>query len=179
MTDWMTVSEYAKFYGKDPGNVRRMLLAGRLPGRKVGNQWIIPADVMYPDDRRVKSGVYKDWRKRVALNAEWEWMGDVNTMIRELRDIYGELLKSVILYGSYARGTQTPESDVDIALFMDHEADGAMKDRAGKCVASYWLKTDKVLSVIDIQINQYEEWKDVLPFYMNIEEEGIVLWQAA
>ena len=34
-----------------------------------------------------------------------------------LKKIYGKHLKTVILYGSYARGTNTSESDVDVASF--------------------------------------------------------------
>lgn len=35
-----------------------------------------------------------------------------------LCDIFGKAMKSVILYGSVARGTATPESDVDIAVIV-------------------------------------------------------------
>lgn len=39
--------------------------------------------------------------------------------LKELRKIYGLHLKSVILYGSYARGDFTQESDVDIMILVD------------------------------------------------------------
>lgn len=59
MTDYYTVSEYAKMTGKDPAHIRRMLIYGRLLGEKIGNQWVIPKDAEYPADNRVKSGNYK------------------------------------------------------------------------------------------------------------------------
>lgn len=31
----------------------------------------------------------------------------------------------------------------------------------------------------DIEKNMLNKWGDVLPFYKNIKEEGIVLWKAA
>ena len=34
--------------------------------------------------------------------------------LSEIQKIYGAHLKSVILYGSYARGDYTPDSDIDI-----------------------------------------------------------------
>lgn len=37
--------------------------------------------------------------------------------IEEIGKIYGEHLKSVILYGSYARGDFRPESDIDIMIY--------------------------------------------------------------
>lgn len=33
MSDFYTVFQYAELTGKDPGNIRRMLLKGNLPGR--------------------------------------------------------------------------------------------------------------------------------------------------
>ena len=36
----------------------------------------------------------------------------------DLQNIYGNHLQSVILYGSYARGDFTAESDVDIMIWI-------------------------------------------------------------
>ena len=63
MSELLSVTEFAKRTGKDPGNLRKLLAAGRLKGVKVGNQWCIPADAVLPPDGRVKSGAYKNWRK--------------------------------------------------------------------------------------------------------------------
>ena len=59
MTDYLSVSEYAKLHGKDPGNIRRLLSAGRLQGQKVGKQWIIPCDAPYPEDKRASGSKYR------------------------------------------------------------------------------------------------------------------------
>lgn len=39
--------------------------------------------------------------------------------LSEVKKIYGSHLKTVILYGSYARGDYTSDSDVDIMLLVD------------------------------------------------------------
>lgn len=39
--------------------------------------------------------------------------------VNEIRNIYGERLKSVILYGSYARGDFNSDSDIDIMILVD------------------------------------------------------------
>ena len=41
------------------------------------------------------------------------------------------------------------------------------------------LEFDKVISVLLIDYDDYQEWKDVMPFYKNVRKEGITLWQAA
>lgn len=63
MAELLSVSEYAAAMGKDGGNIRKLIAAGRIPAVKVGNQWCIEAGTPYPADNRVKNGKYRDWRK--------------------------------------------------------------------------------------------------------------------
>ncbi len=63
MLNYLSVKEYAQEVGRDRANVTRMITSGRIPAVKVGNQWCIEAGTPYPEDKRVKSGKYKDWRK--------------------------------------------------------------------------------------------------------------------
>lgn len=44
-----------------------------------------------------------------------------NELIEELKDIFNEKLISIILYGSVAKGTDTDESNVDIAIILKWE----------------------------------------------------------
>ena len=70
----------------------------------------------------------------------------------------------IILYGSVARGTQTEESDVDIAVIVKRY----MKDMHDKMIdltVELELEYNKVLSVLIIDYDNFREWEDVLPFY--------------
>lgn len=60
----ISLGEYAAKNGKDPGNLRRLATAGRLPAQKIGKQWVIDEDAPLPPDKRVKSGEYRGWRKK-------------------------------------------------------------------------------------------------------------------
>lgn len=179
METYLSVSEYAELHQKDVGNIRRLLASGRLSGQKVGRQWIIPANATYPKDRRETTGQYRNWRQRTALSADKPFMKTINSMVSELRRIYGDKLKAVILYGSYARGTQTEESDVDIAVILSEKPEKALTDAMIDCVAAHELECGKVLSVIDINTDSYQKWQETIPFYKNIRKEGIVLWKSA
>jgi predicted nucleotidyltransferase len=178
MVNYLSVTEYAKRNGKDSGNVRRLLALGRLEGQKVGNQWIIPEDAIYPEDKREKTGEYRNWRNRVKLNRHKALMKTISGMVLDFQGIYGSSLAEVVLYGSYARGTQTEESDVDIALIFQKAPSKDVTDKMVDCVASCELECGKVLSVIDLDYKKFNLWKDTLPFYKNICKEGIVLWKA-
>ncbi|MCD7864362.1 MAG: nucleotidyltransferase domain-containing protein [Lachnospiraceae bacterium] len=95
-----------------------------------------------------------------------------------LRNIFGEALDRVILYGSVARGTATDESDVDIAVIV-HDYTDEMHDQMIDLAVDLELDYDKVLSVLLINYNNFVEWENVLPFYKNVKQEGITLWSAA
>ena len=88
-------------------------------------------------------------------------------------------LEKIVLYGSVARGSDTEESDIDIALVMHGKLDSDTEDRLSDFVVDMNLKYDKVFSVIDIDANHFRTWMEVLPFYQTVEKEGIVLWKAA
>lgn len=70
MADFLSVTQFAALHGKDPGNIRRLIQQGRIPAQRIGNQWAIPSDAQPPADKRVKSGKYKDWRKKDAQTPE-------------------------------------------------------------------------------------------------------------
>jgi len=173
---YISVSDYALRKGKDPGNIRRLLAAGRIEGTKIGKQWVLDENAEYPADMRIVSGIYKNSRKKAKFYSHRCLSGTITQMVNELRDIYGDLLVKAVLYGSYARGEETEESDVDIALLIDGDADSALYDKMIACVSKCELECNKVLSVIDIDVSKYNQWIDTLPFYRNIEREGIVLW---
>ena len=61
---YLSVTQFAQLHNIDKADVNRHIHAGRIPAEKIGNQWIIPADAPKPEDKRVKSGKYKNWRKK-------------------------------------------------------------------------------------------------------------------
>lgn len=99
-------------------------------------------------------------------------------MIPGLQNIFGSLLEQVILYGSVARGTQTEDSDIDIAVIVRPYTD-EMHDRMIDLTVDLELEYDKILSVLLIDYVHFKEWGNVLPFYQNVRKEGILLWSAA
>ena len=93
--------------------------------------------------------------------------------------IYGDLVDRVILYGSVARGSQTDESDVDVTVLLKSGATKEMYEQLLDLVVDLELESGRALSVVRIDYDKFQEWKDVMPFYKNIQNEGILLWQAA
>ena len=103
----------------------------------------------------------------------------LNKLVEGILEIYGESVERIVLYGSTARGTNTPESDIDIAVMLRSAPTKSMNDQLLDLAVDLELDCGRVLSVIKIDYPRYWEWQDTLPFYRNIDREGVILWQAA
>ena len=99
-------------------------------------------------------------------------------LIPGLIHIFQDSITSIILYGSVARGTQTEESDLDIAVLTGAYTK-EMHEQMTDLVVDLELEYNKVLSVLLIDHDKFKEWENVMPFYKNVKKEGIVLWPAA
>lgn len=101
----------------------------------------------------------------------------IKQFIEELTNILGESLKKVILYGSYARGDFDKNSDIDIMILTDlpekeiEKIRGKVRDIA----CDLELENDVVISPMVKNIDKYNERINIIPFYINVKKEGIVL----
>ena len=102
-----------------------------------------------------------------------------NELIKGLLDIFQGDISMIILYGSVARNEAGPESDIDIAIIMKKDMDEDRKDRFISWSADMDIRYDRVFSIVDIREDNMKKWGNVLPFYRNVQEEGVVLWKAA
>lgn len=101
--------------------------------------------------------------------------------ISELKNIYKDSLDKVILYGSYARGDYTEESDVDIMILL-RISDMEIKDyRELLSELTYNFNTSYDIDIKPIakSKDEFTKWVNVYPFYANIEREGVELFGAA
>ena len=83
------------------------------------------------------------------------------------------------MYGSYARGQETNESDIDMAIVLKSNQTDQQYNQMTDVVVDYELDLGITLSIISIEQNEFEKWKKILPFYKNLAKEGIVLWKNA
>ena len=97
-------------------------------------------------------------------------------IVKAILSVMGDDAVKIILYGSVARGDNTWESDVDIAMVIRGTLDRRTDKLLTKVIAEIDLKYDTVVSVIDIEAEHFNTWRSTLPFYVNIEKEGIILW---
>ena len=101
--------------------------------------------------------------------------------LSEIQKIYGADLKSVILYGSYARGDYTSDSDVDIMLLVDlaPEEMDTYSDELSELGYEYNVDYGIWMMPIVKNLQHFKKWVASYPFYSNVQKEGVVLYEAA
>jgi len=111
---------------------------------------------------------------RVALPAAVDQT--LRAFVAGLRRRFGQRLVSVRLFGSYARGEATGDSDVDCLVLLDHVEgadDRAITDLAADLV---WQMGGVVISPLTMSAAGFEAWKALerrAP--LEIERDGIPL----
>ncbi len=102
----------------------------------------------------------------------------LNTFIDKIKAIYGDALKSVILFGSYARGDERDGSDVDILLLldMDRKTIDSKDDALCELVFEYEVQEHIEISPVTMSVLEYTKWKNVHEFLKNVREDGVNLY---
>ena len=103
----------------------------------------------------------------------------IQEFTKGVKTILGKRAKKIILYGSYARGDYNDGSDIDIMILTDLSDDEIIEYRDKIWDLAYDLEWDNnfdiSLSPLVKNIDKFNGWLEVLPFYMNIQKEGVVL----
>ncbi len=92
----------------------------------------------------------------------------------ELQKRYGNKLRKIMLFGSYARGEYRSDSDIDIAVILDDFSYACAEiERTGDIVSALSLKFDTLISLVPIKEKDWEKRKTTL--ISNIERDGTAI----
>ena len=74
------------------------------------------------------------------------------------KQLYGDKLNKIILYGSYARGDNTEESDIDIMIILDGDIDDVKKMRSltAEMASNISIEQEVFLSIVLRDKRNYE-----------------------
>jgi len=91
-----------------------------------------------------------------------------------LTELYKDQLKNIILYGSYARGEQRQDSDIDLAIILRGDIITFKEiDRIIDQIYDIELKYNLLISVHPISEKRFENEKN--PFLLNVKEDGVLI----
>ena len=89
-----------------------------------------------------------------------------------LTELYGQRLKAVVMFGSYARGDYNENSDLDVMIVLDtYQSYWDELVRSAELASDLSLENDVTISRM---IMTEEQWKkDDLPVLRNVRAEGV------
>lgn len=100
------------------------------------------------------------------------------TISNRFPEILKDNVKSIILYGSCARGDFNDDSDIDVAILTDcsrieaKRYDSLLMD----VVTEIAMNTDVVVEYICIPYDEFSSKKSWYGFFGNIEKDGITIY---
>lgn len=112
-------------------------------------------------------------KKRIPFNISKA----INKFLIEANNMFGDRAKKIILYGSYARGDFNSSSDIDIMILTDLTDDEIVEysEKIWDFAYDIELENNVILSISIKNIDKFNYWLESLPFYINVQNEGVVL----
>ncbi len=101
----------------------------------------------------------------------------LNQLVDTYKIVYGQEIVKIVLYGSYARGDYSQDSDIDVVAIVKGERN-ELQDKLKKIwdvSSDLEIEYGTIVSPTVIPYKEYEQYKTQLPYYMNIENEGVNL----
>ncbi len=101
----------------------------------------------------------------------------IERFVEESKKILGKRIKKIILYGSYARGDYNNSSDIDILVLTDYKPKEfySVLKRISSMTYDIELDYNVILIPLINNIVNYNLGIDEIPFYTNIQKEGVVI----
>lgn len=102
----------------------------------------------------------------------------ITEIVVEVRKLLKENIHKIVLYGSCARGDYDNESDIDIMIIMNckREEVSHYRKQISRVASRIGLDNDIEISLLLRDRETFEQNKGLLPFYKNIQREGIALY---
>jgi predicted nucleotidyltransferase len=96
------------------------------------------------------------------------------------KEVLGDKLEKVILFGSYARGDYDEESDIDIMVLADIalEDRNATRRKIRAYAGDLGLEYDVLVSLSIACSDIYSKYLEASGFYKNVRKDGVELYAA-
>lgn len=91
----------------------------------------------------------------------------------------GNIINDIILFGSYARGDFDQESDVDVMILLDCSQQDLPKYRNQLTLISSDISLDDNITVSFVVRDKdtFYNKMSILPFYQNVQKDGVILYE--
>lgn len=161
----MTVKEVAKYLKLSEMMIYKLAQNGEIPASKIGSAWRFSQDEI--DGWLLRKKRFKEvWLPEPAASA-------LRDIIRDLKGEFRDNLSDVVIYGSYARGNATKDSDLDLLVVLKSIKDHWQTDRIITEIAyNDTFGKNRSIVIAPVLMDEEEYLTRNTPLLLNIREEG-------
>lgn len=96
---------------------------------------------------------------------------------KDMYHLFGTNMSKVMIYGSYARGDYSKDSDIDVMILVKISEDKIRNytDDVADCAFEYMMKYGIDISPVVKNEKHFNYWVENLPYYRNIRDEGVIV----
>lgn len=94
---------------------------------------------------------------------------------KKAREIFGYKLKDVILFGSFARGNASDDSDIDIMLLVDMDRANLSQYKNDICKISsdLGMQFNVLISPLLQSVDEFNKYKNDVLLFKDVVHEGV------
>lgn len=160
----MTVKELAEYLKLSEVMIYKLAQKGEIPASKIGSAWRFnQAEI----DTWLLSRREKVWRLPEPAKS------CLYAIINSLRETFGDEFTTAIVFGSYARGEASKDSDLDLLVVLKAMDDyWEAKKMIEDVVYANTFGNDVPLVIAPVLIDEKEYLTGSSPLLMNVRKEG-------
>jgi len=101
----------------------------------------------------------------------------INSFCEGAKELFGNNLTDIILFGSYAREDFCEDSDIDVMILVniDEKSLHNYRSSVSRIADRADWEYDTLLSPIIVNYTDFEKNKNHVPFYSNVDKEGVYI----
>ncbi|MBI4125704.1 MAG: helix-turn-helix domain-containing protein [Deltaproteobacteria bacterium] len=163
---WLTVQQVAEYLQLSPMMVYKLAQGAKIPAAKIGRVW------------RFDQAAIDRWLEEKSVPArelpfKTQAKEAVEDFVRELKKEFGKQLSQVLIFGSYARGEATPESDVDVLVVLKEPFDyRKTRDHIRKMDYAVTFGRDRPVVISSVLMGEKEFLEGDSFLLLNVREEA-------
>lgn len=103
----------------------------------------------------------------------------LQSLVEELKEYFGNDLDRIVLFGSYARGEERNDSDIDLFVVVSKYEKRDTREKLNELIFEYLLSSQKLFSIIIKDKKFVEKWEDTMDLFSEIKKDGKLLYAKA
>jgi len=170
MKTWLTVKQVAEYLQLSTMMVYKLAQKGHIPAAKIGSSWRFDRDEIDAWLSPRGEGRGPDSTREIPL----EIRDVVDRYIANLRKAFGKRFSHLLVFGSWARGSGSADSDIDCLVLLT-ETENSDEDFRIALETAYSAGFDQepTFVISPIVMTQREFTEGASPLIMNIRREGL------